>query len=90
MAPLTIAWIQRAVVAASLLRGSTGSSVTTPSCAGSESSGRGDAAEVDVHLLQAARVGDRLAFGAAHQQHVGAGLGDELGQPRAVLRDGCS
>ena len=30
MAPLTIAWIQRAVVAASLLRGSTGTWCTTP------------------------------------------------------------
>ena len=71
MAPLTIAWIAHAVVAASLLRRRTGAWRRMPSCAGSDRSLRADAADVDVEALQAARVGDRLAFGAAHQDRVG-------------------
>jgi hypothetical protein len=55
-----------------MARGSTGSSVSTPSCARSDRSGAVHAVHEDVELGQAARVGDGLAFGAAHQHRVGA------------------
>ena len=85
IAPLTIAWIELAVVAASLLGGSTRQPGQHALLRRHRQIGTPLAGEEDLELLQPARVGRRLAFGAAHEHRVGAGAFEEPGEQFAVL-----
>ena len=88
MAPLTIAWIALAVVARVVAAHEDRRLAQDAFLRRQRQVASCHAADVDVEPLQPARIGDRLAFGAAHQHGVGARRGEKAGEQGRVFRMG--